>query len=575
MRTARWFIATGCALALATACLLGCRNQPAPASAPSPPWFTDIAGEVGLHFVHDPGPVDGKYFMPQIMGSGCALFDFDGDGLLDAYLLHNGGPKGKKNQLFRQQKDGTLKDVSKGSGLDFAGYCMGVAVGDVNNDGRPDLLVTEYGGVRLFLNNGDGTFTDFTKQAGLKFPLPWPVSAAFVDYDRDGRLDLVVVNYLDYDPSWPCHSHDGSREYCFPRTFKGTATRLFRNVSEGPQAVRFEDVSLASGIGRKVGPGLGVLCADFDGDGWPDIFVANDGAANHLWINQKDGTFKEEARSRGVAVNAAGHPEGNMGIGWGDVDGDGLQDLFVTHLIHETNTLWKQGPRGQFSDTTGPSGMGRPGWRATGFGTVLADFDNDGALDAAIVNGKVTRGPAPEGCELGPFFCRYAELNQLFRGDGKGRFHDLSADNQGKSGISGTPNIGRGLTVGDLRNDGALGLLVTGVAGRAQLFRNVVPDRGHWLVVRVFDAKRKRDALGAEITVVASGQRWVRTAVAAASYLSSNDPRAHFGLGTVQKIDAIEVLWPDGKPQESRERFAGGAVDRHVTLVRGRGRRVK
>jgi hypothetical protein len=583
-----WLLALGIGLTGA-ALLVGCRARaPEGPEATEPPWFEDVAAEVGLNFVHDAGPVDGNYFMPAIVGSGAAFFDFDGDGLLDIYLLNNGGPNGRPNQLFKQMPDGTFKDVSKGSGLDFSGHCMGVAIGDVNNDGHPDVLVTESpsprgrGRIRLFLNNGNGTFTDVTREAGLYNPL-WGVSAAFVDYDRDGWLDLIVVNSVDYDDSWACSAANGTRDFCSPKPFPGTVSRLFRNLGKElaaskaatpkgvPPPVRFKDVSFESGIGRLPAPGLGVICADFDGDGWPDIFIANDGKPNHLWINQKDGTFKEEAVLRGVAVNAMGQPEANMGIGWGDVDGDGLQDVFVTHLNSETNTVWKQGPRGLFKDVTAASGMARPVWRGTGFGTMLADFNHDGALDAVVANGGVSKQPPIPGSELGSFWSMYAERNQLFVGDGKGRFRDLSPFNKGRKGLAERANIGRGLAIGDVRNDGTLWVLVTGVAGPVQLYRNVAPKQGHWLVVRAYDAALKRDALGAEVTVRAGGRTFVRTAQSGGSYLCSNDPRAHFGLGPAERVDSIEVSWPDG----SKERFEGGAVDRPVLLTRGQGKPVE
>jgi hypothetical protein len=535
-----------------------------PPEADPAPWFEDATGELGIDFVQDAGPVDDRYFMPQIVGSGVAVFDFDGDGLLDLYFLNNGGPKGKRNRLYKQLPSGKFKDVSRGSGLDFAGHCMGVAVGDVNNDGKPDVLVTLYTGVRLFLNNGDGTFTDVTVQAGLVNPL-WATSAAFVDYDRDGRLDLIVTSYVAYDPSQGCKNPSGEGDYCAPKTFRGTSSKLFKNVTQPGGPVKFLDVSFESGIGRKPGPGLGVVCADFNGDGWPDVFIANDGLPNHLWINQKDGTFKEEAVARGLAYNAMGQAEANMGIGWGDVDGDGLQDVFVTHLASETNTVWKQGPRGLFRDQTIHSGMHRPRWRATGFGTVLADFDQDGWLDAAIANGAVDKSPPTPDSPLGPFWGRYAQRNQLFANDGQGRFRDLSPFNAPLCGVA---NIGRGLAVADLDNKGPLWLIVTSVAGKARLFRNVAPDRGHWLGVRCLEPGSKRDALGAEVTVRAGGRAWVRTLQSAGSYLCSNDPRAHFGLGRAERYDAVEVIWPDG----SKERFPGGAVDRHVRLIRGEGK---
>lgn len=539
-----------------------------PVAEVRPPWFRDITEEVGLDFVHDPGPIDDRYFMPQIVGSGGAFLDFDGDGRLDIYLVNNGGPKGRPNVLFRQQQDGTFRAVESDFGLDFAGYCMGVAVGDVNNDGRPDVLVTEFGGLRLFLNEGNGRFLPLEKGEGPESSL-WGTSACFFDYDRDGWLDLVVVNYVAYDPGWPCISPGGDRDYCHPRVFPGTVAQLFRNTTgtgKGPAGtarVRFEDATVASGLGRLPGPGLGVTCADFDGDGWPDIFVANDAQPNRLWINRRDGTFREEAVERGVAYDAFGRSLANMGVALGDTHGDGRFDLFVTHLPEETNTLWRQQPRGFFTDRTAVSGLLRGGWRGTGFGTVLADFDQDGHLDLAVVNGRVvrTREPLPKGST---FWDAYAEKNQLFAGEGSGRFRDISVQD---SALCGTPNVGRALAVGDIDGDGALDLLVTTVGGRARLLRNVAPERGHWLTVRAVDPKTQRDAYGAEATVEADGRRRVAWINPGQSYLCSNEPRAHFGLGPASSFESIRVRWPDG----TLERFPGGAADRTLILNKGEG----
>jgi hypothetical protein len=531
------------------------------------PWFADVTDEVGLDFIHDAGPL-GSFFMPQALGSGVALFDFDGDGLLDIYLLQNGGPNGKTNRLYRQLPGGRFQDVSHGSGLDFAGHNMGVAIGDVNNDGFPDVLVTQYGGIRLLLNNGDGkSFTDVTKEAGLNNPA-WGMSAAFLDYDRDGWLDLVVVNYVDYDPTWPCTSRSGVRDYCPPSIFPGRMAKLFRNLGGGPpdkQArVRFEEVTVAAGLAKLPGPGLGVCCADFDGDGWPDIFVANDGKPNRLWINQRNGTFAEEALRRGVAYNEMGTAEAGMGVALGDVDGDGLFDIFVTHLTEETNTLWRQGPRGLFRDRTRAAGVAAHGARATGFGVVLQDFDHDGALDLAVVNGRIARAAKSAAPALGPHWGFYAERNLLLANDGKGGFHNISKSNQG---FCGTPNVARGLAWGDLDADGAVDLLVTTAGGPARLYRNVAPERGHWLLVRAIDPALKRDALGTEVRVKAGERRWVRQISPAGSYLCSSDMRAHFGLGAADRFDAIEIQWPDG----SAECFPGGPANRSVLLQKGKG----
>ena len=571
-----------CELLSLTGVTSGCARRPPAAArdlsaAESAAWFEDATAACRLDFVHDAGPV-GTYFFPQIMGSGAALFDYDGDGRLDVYLIHNGGPSGQRNKLFHQNEDATFSDVSADSGLDVAGYGMGVACGDIDNDGKVDLLLTEYGRTRLFLNRG-GRFIDITEAAGISNRL-WGTSAAFVDYDRDGWLDFVLVNYVNYDPGRSCFTPLGRADYCSPKTFEGTTAKLYRNLGRGAgvgdesATVTFSDETLSSGLGRLPGPGLGVVCVDFDGDRWPDIFIANDGRANHLWMNRRDGTFREEAALRGVAYNAMGSAEANMGIALGDVNGDGAFDIFVTHMMSETNTLWAGEPgseRGNFRDATVRCGLASGQSRATGFGTVFADFTHRGALDLAVVNGGVTLGVAATHIDpqLAPFWLEYAQHNGLFANDGRGEFRDVS---QANPAFCATAAITRALVCGDVDNDGDLDLLTAAVAGRAKLYRNIAPKVGHWLGVRAIDsALGGRDAYGAEITVSAGGRRrsaWVNPGF---SYLCSNDPRAHFGLGDKGEFDSLQIIWPDG----TEERFAGGAADRYVTLQKGDGTRVE
>lgn len=547
------------------------RSAPVPnAVEPAePPWFRDDTDASGIDFVHDAGPT-GTYFLPQIVGSGAAVLDFDGDGRFDLYFLTNGGPdSASTNRLYQQLPGGRFQDVSKGSGLDIAGHNMGVAIGDVDNDGRSDVLVTQYGGIRLFHNDG-GVFTDISKKAGLNSPL-WGVSAAFFDFDRDGWLDLVVVNYVDYDRSRPCTNAHGQRDYCGPSSFDGAVTKLFHNAGRQKDGgIRFEEVTASSGLAAVPGPGLGVVCADFDGDGWPDVFVANDGKPNRLWINQKNGTFKEEAMLRCLAYNAMGQAQAGMGVALGDVDGDGLFDVFVTHLTEETNTLWRQGPRGVFRDRTLAAGLTETTARGTGFGVVLEDFDCDGQLDLAVVNGRVYLGTSRNEAELGPFWARFAERNRLWRGVGKGRFHDRT---DADATFAGQGAVSRGLLCVDLDNDGGVDLIATCVAGPAKLYRNIAPQRGHWLSVRAWDGQRKRDAYGAVVTVRGEGKSWVRWLNPGRSYLCSNDPRGHFGLGTVERIEAVEIAWPDGTREVFRCLGSGKplAVDRAITLTKGEG----
>jgi hypothetical protein len=585
IRTRHWLPILAICLPLALAAL-GCHravpeeSEP-PAAVDDPVWFRDDTAASGLDFCHQAGPIDGRYFMPQIMGSGAALLDFDNDGRFDLYFVHNGGPNSEaRNRLFHQTKDGRFEEVSAGCGLDIAGYGMGVAVGDMDNDGWVDVYVSQYGGGRLFRNGGNGRFEDVTRWAGVEQPC-WGASCAFFDYDRDGWLDLIVVNYVDYEPSRQCGLASGKADYCPPRTFPGSDARLFHNLGrDGRGCWRgFRDVTASAGLGRPA-PGLGVVCADFDGDGWPDILAANDGRANHLWINRRDGTFSEEAMRRGVAVNGAGTPPANMGATIGDVDGDGRFDLFITHLTSETHTLWRQTDAGLFQDATAAAGLAAPHWHGTGFGAILADFDLDGALDIAVVNGRISHNPALAAKEArssvsqtvaaASFRSRYVERNQLFHNNGHGVFRDIS---RGNEAFCGAFAVSRGLVWGDLDDDGRLDVVTTAIAGPARFYRNIAPGRGHWLIVRARDPAHRRAAYGAVVRFKAGNRQRIGFINPGQSYMCSGDPRAHFGLGAIDHIDQICIDWPDGPVEESTEIFSCGKVDRVLLVERGKGRR--
>ncbi len=551
-------------LVAAAVALGGCGRPPAAPEPPpdGPPWFEDATDAAGIDFTHDAG-LPNVRFVPQIMGSGCAFLDADGDGKLDLYLLQFGGPGSKSvNRFYQQVGGGRFEDATAASGLGLAGHCHGVAVGDVNNDGRPDILVTRFGGLTLFVNTGGGRFEDATAGSGLINP-GWGTSAAFLDFDRDGWLDLVVVNYLDHDPGAECLGPDGQPDYCGPSRLAPVTSRVFRNLRVGDARPRFADVSVACGIGRAPGPGLGVACADFTGDGWVDVLVANDGAPNRLWVNQTDGTFKDDAGPRGVAYSAAGKAYAGMGIALGDTTGGGRLDVYVTHMNTQTHTLWRQEGPGRFRDCTIETGLGASAWRGTGFGAALADFDNDGAVDVAVASGRVFHNSPAAG--PGPFG-RYADRNQLFANDGSGKFRDVSAANPA---VCGGWAVGRGLAAGDYDGDGGTDLLVTAVGGRARLYRNVAPNRGHWLAVRVVDPAVNRDAYGAEVRVAAGGKERLRVVSPNESYLSSHAPAVLLGLGAADRVDAVRVLWPDG----TREEFPGGPADRAVVVRKGEGRR--
>ena len=526
--------------------------------------FTDMTHRSNLRFLHDAG-VDGSYFMPESLGAGAAFFDFNNDGNLDVLLInsgaHNGTPRNARNQLFRNNGNGTFTDVTSGSGLEGHGYCTGVAAGDIDNDGYPDVYITNYGADGLYINNGEGTFTEITRKAGIN-ESSWSASAAFLDYNRDGYLDLYVTHYLKYDPSVKCvDSVTGSIDYCGPKRFPGVADTLYRNNGDRS----FTDAAKASGIATVEMGGLGVTSADWNHDGLPDIFVSNDGQPNSLWINRGDGTFQDRALQLGVAVNMIGVPEANMGIAIGDTTNSGRIDLFITHLKDESNTLFRNAGNSGFQDETVAARLRKSSIPYTGWGTGLFDFDNDSHLDLALVNGRIARGPLL--INTGDYWDPYSEPYLLYRNDGSGVF--LQVENPDDTFCKTIAN-GRGLAFGDYDNDGGIDLLATTSGQRARLYHNEASRKGHWLMVRALDPKLKRDAIGSQITVTVSGKRITRLLNPAYSYLCSNDPRVHFGLGAAGGVSSIEVLWWDGV----RESFPGSPAGRIVLLEKGKGTRI-
>lgn len=506
--------------------------------------------------------------MPEITGPGAAFFDFDQDGDLDIYLIngHTELPSvdpnaSTVNRLFRQEANGHFIDVTEKSGLGDNGYGMGVAIGDIDNNGYPDVYVTNYGRDRLYRNRGDGTFEDITELAGINVG-NWSCSAAFVDYDRDGFLDLYVTRYVEYNPNNDCFDGAGRIGYCAPIGRPPITDVLLRNNGNAT----FSNVSDLAGISTIAAAGLGVVCDDFNGDGWQDIYVANDKYANILWINQQNGTFRDKALLTGTAYNAQGMAEAGMGVVAADLDNDLRLDLFVTHLRNETNTFYRNlGANIGFGDSTAGSGLSGSSIALTGFGTAAFDAELDGDLDLVIGNGAVVRGPIYPGAEIAHVLARYAQPNLFYINDGSGHFTPLMTE---ASSLTNRVEVTRGLTTGDVDNDGDRDILLCNIQGQVRLYRNDAPNRGHWLGVRARDPALKRDAIGARITVTFEGRRLVRTVRRADSFLSSGDPRVHFGLGRSTHIDQIEVQWPDGL----LERFSGTSVDHYTTVSRGSGK---
>ncbi len=526
------------------------------------PVFLDVTTEAGLDYAFD-RVQGGGYFMPDSLAGGCAFFDYDADGDLDVYVVlgrfHDGvvQPDGA-NRLFRQESDGRFTDVSADSGAADSGYGMGVAVGDIDNDGYPDLFVTNYGPNTLLRNNGDGTFSDVTARAGVG-DARWGASAGFFDFDRDGFLDLFVSNYVQFEPGSVARDSGGQPEYPGPECCPGTADILYRNDGDGT----FTDISGAVGIADALGKGLGVGFADLDFDGRLDIYVANDGESNRAWVHDSGGGLRDVAGSLGVGLNSYGVAEASMGVVTADLDEDLKVDLFLTHLFQETNTLYLAADGGPFADATLGSGLGKQSTDFTGFGVAAIDIDLDGRPELAVVNGRVLRTQAQTGSERVDHWLPYAEQNLLFWNEGARRFRQAG----GECGAFCSVGVGRGLAAGDVDNDGDADLLMTSADGRIRLLRNVRPHDGHWLGLRLVDTHGPRDATGA-VVELRLGERTLRGAVAPAqSYLSSLDPRILFGLGAADSIGGIRVIWSDG----TVEVFDADAVDRYHDLVRGDG----
>jgi enediyne biosynthesis protein E4 len=511
--------------------------------------FEDATAKAGIDFTHSFGSAKLGSLL-EGTGSGCIWFDYNNDGLPDLYVL-SGRPlddsihpyplKEKPqvpphNHLYRNNGDGTFTDVTAKAGLDPDMYAIAVTAADYDNDGYEDLLVTGYGKTILYHNNGDGTFTDVTAKAGIKVD-GWAISSTWLDYDKDGCVDLFVGRYVKFDPKY--HNYYAADNYPGPLDYAGETNRLFHNNCDGT----FTDVTDKSGIGAYIGRTMGVTAADFDGDGWPDIYVANDRTENFLFHNKHDGTFEEIANDAGVAYGQNGEATSSMGPVFADITGSGRLDLWVSDAHY--NRLVKNNGKGGFDDIGIASGLSQANAQYVSWGTGVYDFDNDGWLDILVFHGGLIQMIPQE--------------HSVFRGLGDGRFEDVS---ELSGSVLGTKTVARGACFADYDNDGKVDAFVVNLGGRGELLRNVSTGTGHWVAVKLKGTKSNRDGLGARVEIWAAGREQVAERVAASGYLSQDDGRLHFGLGTAAKVDRIVVHWPSGRLQT----LENLSVDRVLTV---------
>jgi hypothetical protein len=550
--------------AIAGALIISQRPQFALGDATQFPFEVVPPEKSGIRWVHTAAKSPQKY-LPESSGPGCAFLDYDNDGWMDIYLVNSGKcdfftpHTPLRNALYRNNRDGTFTDVTEKAGVIGGGFGQGVAVGDYDGDGLPDIYVTQYGRSILYHNNGDGTFTDVTAKAGVAAP-GWASSAVWFDYDNDGRLDLFVARFADFSKELnkPCGIHeDGLRHYCIPKAYSPMACWLFHNNGDGT----FTDVSKESGIASHLGKAWGVVATDINNDGLMDLFVSNDTVPNFLFINRGNGKFDEIGEIAGVAYSADGLARSGMGVDSADVDQGGFMDLFVANLDHQMYSLYRNNHDESFDDNAGPAGIATATFLMSGWGLKFFDFDNDGNLDLFLANGH-----PDDLIDRMHLQVKYEERPILLQWTGKG-FRNISE----QSGpIFDQPLSARGLAIGDFNNDGATDVLIGVNDGAPVLLRNRAGAQNHWLGIKLVGTKSNRDAIGARITYQAQDLKRSRMKVGGGSYLSSHDPRIVLGIGKREKVDWVEIKWP--RPSGKTERLTDLPIDRYITVVEGQGK---
>jgi hypothetical protein len=526
--------------------------------------YTDVRKAAGITFFQDSTQTDEKYYL-ETMGTGVGWIDYDQDGLMDLYFVQSAAtdiykpPHPLRSALYHNNGDGTFTDVTEKAGVGGEGhYGQGVAVGDFDNDGWPDLYVTGYGRAILYHNNHDGTFTNVTAKAGVADEGGWSTSAGWFDYDKDGWLDLVVTNYIDWSPKnnlWCGERGPGYRSYCNPGNYKGQRTKLYHNNHDGT----FTDVSVKSGVGLPESKGMGLVLADFDNDGWPDIAIANDTWPNFLFLNNHDGTFKDVSLISGLAASEDGKYEAGMGIDAADVNGDGLLDVYITHLDLELNRLYLNNGDTTFTDDTYASGIGAKARLLSGVAAKFLDYDNDGWVDILQLNGAMLDNVTLYHSEVS-----YKEPLVMFRNLGLGHF-ELTSSQLGPDFLR--PVAGRCLATADFDNDGDMDIAVNNRGDYPELLRNDGGNVNHWLEVLLMGTKSNRDGTGAQLKLTSEGFAQVKQAEGGTSYMSASDPRIHFGLGKRAKIESLVITWPSGQV----EKLANLPIDTLIAVKEGTG----